>query len=281
MKHSEYTELTKALESLTKGADTLRVVFSTLEVPADPNTEEPGGQTRVPTDQAKGHQSFPVRFQLLGFAERTVEATARLMDKCVDRWTDTNQDRADHKLDPTADTVALVKTMERFMSATDTPTMGIVPLYDPARTRCHAWIDQANEWFPNLNGTREAPTDPRPTSTPAIDREKLAELFNGAFKSMDPKTLLRPFDLFCNWLETNRPTFCKTELLRVAKQVWESKDVTTKSWRERPFCSFARYFLADCCNVPRDSIKVDGPARYKKTGPTDCSGFLYNPKVIR
>ena len=152
MKHTDYIELTRAFEYLTNEANTLRLLFSKVEAPADPSTLETGGpNTRwVPTDQARQHPLFPKRMLLLDSIEQAVEDTARLMEQCVNDWTHENQGRADQGLPPTADTRELFQAMDGFMSVTETPTRGIAGLYTKVRSRCRAWLDQATEWFPEL-----------------------------------------------------------------------------------------------------------------------------------
>ena len=274
MKHSEYVNLSRALESLTKGSDTLRALFSKVEAPADPATLEPGEPTTrwVPTDQARQHPLFPFRFKLLDMATRTVEETARTMDGCWDRWTDTNQARADQGLEPTADTRGLVQAMAGFMSATDTPTRGIAGLYDPTRSRCRAWMDQATTWFPDLNGNQEPGKESRPTSTPAkVDRDRMADLFIPKFKDPDPITRLVPFDNFCRALDSG--DFTAKDIGRIAYQVQNSRFVLPKyKPGKTTFARFARLFYEFCgVPVPKDLA----PRAYKdRTDKTDFDCWL-------
>ena len=284
MKHTDYIELTRAFESLTKGADTLRLLFSKVEAPADPDTLEPGEPiTRwVPTDQARQHPLFPHRWDLLNVAERTVEDTAELMDQCVDDWTHENQDRADNDLGPTADTRGLFQAMAGFMSATEFPTRGIAGLYDKTRSRCRAWLGQANEWFQDLNGNHEdndqgQNQEPGPTSTGTvkIDRDKMAQLFLGGYKSKNPVTKLSPFDMFCNALDSGAVNYSRWDYGIIAYQVQQSNCVL-KHYRKMPFTKFAGLFYA-CCGVTPP--KIDGPRKFKTvTDKTDYSAYLEMPK---
>lgn len=147
MEHSDYSELTRRLGHLARGADTLRVLFSKEVAPAT----DPGGRSKpVPTDEARQHPWFSQRMILLDGTEHTVEETAGLMDRCQNGWTASNQARADNERPATADVRSLYQAMDGFMSATSEPTPGIARLYDILRTRCREWMDQAVTWFPDL-----------------------------------------------------------------------------------------------------------------------------------
>ena len=148
MEHSDYSFLIQAFGQITQGADTLREVFSVVKN----NMKTTGEQhTRpTPTDQAREHPDFRLRYFLLDKADKEIEAVVRLMDKCVDDWTRTNQSRADQGINITVDDRQLYQAMEGFMSATETPVSGANRLFLPARKRCRAWMDQAVVWFPNL-----------------------------------------------------------------------------------------------------------------------------------
>ena len=277
MKHTEYIELTRALESLTKGADTLRLLFSKVEAPADPDTLEPGEPTTrwVPTDQARQHPLFPHRWVMLGVAERTVEDTARLMDQCVDGWTDENQDRADRGLKPTADTRGLFQAMAGFMSATETPTRGIAGLYDKTRSRCRAWLDQANEWFPNLNGNHQANgqephQEPGPTSTTRtgktvtvnVDRDRLAMLFNKDFHKVKPGQQYSPFDMF--YFATTTAKFTRKDWGRIAYAIKLNHRVIANNV---PFMDFSTWIVAFF-----EAIGVEPPQDKRPNKYTDQAG---------
>lgn len=121
MTHSEYTELTVRLLLHSRGSDRSRELLS-----------DPGGVT-VWRSVIKADNDL-----------------SRWMDERANGWTASNQERADKGLKPTADFRALFDAMVGFMSSTETPgKMGV--LYEKTRTRCQAWIDQADTWFPGLN----------------------------------------------------------------------------------------------------------------------------------
>lgn len=137
---------------LAGDAGTLRLVFSRVEVPADPETLEPGQPaTRlVPTDQAEQHPGFQFRYRMLDGEQKTARETRELMDGTVDSWTEENQARADQGLGPTDDVRGLYHAMSVFLDATETPVPGAVGLYVRIRHKCRAWMDQAVAWFPAL-----------------------------------------------------------------------------------------------------------------------------------
>lgn len=152
MNHSQYIELTSLLQGFTANAGTLRLVFSKDEIPADPDTLEPGkpATKKVTSDQAKQHPGFPFRYRMLDNEEKAVRETLELMDGTVDTWTDENQVRADKGEGPTADVRELYSAMSAFMDATETPVDGAGVLYIRLRNKVRAWMDQALEWFPHL-----------------------------------------------------------------------------------------------------------------------------------
>lgn len=152
MTHSQYIELTSLLQGFTANAGTLRLVFSKVEIPADPDTLEPGrpATKKVTSDQAKQHPGFPFRYRMLDNEEKAVRETLELMDGTVDTWTDENQVRADKGEGPTADVRELYSAMSAFMDATETPVDGAGVLYIRLRNKVRAWMDQALEWFPHL-----------------------------------------------------------------------------------------------------------------------------------
>ena len=153
MNHSQYIELTSLLQGFTGNAGTLRLVFSKVEIPADPDTLEPGRRStqRVASDQAKQHPGYPFRHRMLDNEETAIRETLTLMDGTVDSWTDENQARVDRGLkQPTADVRELYSAMSAFMDATETPVDGAGGLYIRLRHKVRAWMDQAVEWFPEL-----------------------------------------------------------------------------------------------------------------------------------
>ena len=65
MTDSEYMEMKRLLDSLTDGADTLRVVFQTKTVEDVNKSIRTGGEitTReIATDEAKSHPDFKIRY---------------------------------------------------------------------------------------------------------------------------------------------------------------------------------------------------------------------------
>lgn len=162
MTHSQHIELTSLLQGFTANAGTLRLVFSTVEAPADPDTLEPGRPATkpVPSDQAKQHPGYRFRYRMLDNEEKAVRETLELMDGTVDTWTDENQARADKGLGPTADFRVLFNAMVGFMSATETPVDGAGGLYIRLRNKVRAWIDQAEIWSPELKLDRLKITNP-------------------------------------------------------------------------------------------------------------------------
>lgn len=152
MKHSEYIELTSLLKGFSDNSGTLRLVFSKVEAPADPDTLEPGRPATkpVPSDQAKQHPGYRFRYRMLDNEEMAIRETLELMDGTVDTWTDENQARADKGLGPTADVRELYSAMSDFLVATETPIDGAGVLYDRIRKKCIVWMDQAVTWFPEL-----------------------------------------------------------------------------------------------------------------------------------
>ena len=89
MTDKEFIEMTRLFESLTKGADTLRVVFQKDEVEDKEKAIRTGGEitTRpITTDKAKLHDLFDARWALLDKAQREVEELDGLINGCED-WT--------------------------------------------------------------------------------------------------------------------------------------------------------------------------------------------------
>ena len=130
----------------------MRLVFSIVDVPADPDTLEPGHPDTkpVPTDQAKNDPAFRFRYIMLHNEEMAIRKALELMDGTVDGWTNENQARADNGLGPTADVRELYSAMSAFMDATETPVDGAGVLYGRIRNKVRAWMDQAVGWFPEL-----------------------------------------------------------------------------------------------------------------------------------
>ena len=150
MNHSQYIELTSLFQGFKANAGTLRSVFSKDEIPADPDTLEPGRRATkfVPTDQAKQHECFRLRYRMLANEDQAVRDALELMAGTVDGWTEENQARADQGLGATADVRELYSAMADFMVATEPPVPGAGSLYVRIREKVRAWMDQAVEWFP-------------------------------------------------------------------------------------------------------------------------------------
>ena len=107
MTDSEFLEMSRLLDSLTKGADTLRVVFSKKTVE----------DKVVTSDKAKNHPDFKVRSILLNEAQNDVKALVGLINGCND-WT-SSQYKAS----------VLYPKMRAFISATSNMPKGISGLY--------------------------------------------------------------------------------------------------------------------------------------------------------
>ena len=263
MKHSEYTQLTNHLDKVIANADTIRLVFSKVEVQADPATLEPGEPaTRwVPTDQAREHPGFQFRYQMLNDLENTLKETEQLMDGFVDGWTDENQARADQGLGPTADVRKLYASMSRFLVVAENPIQGAKGLFLFVRNRCRQWINQANEWFPDLNN-QDGDQDQAETSTPdqvskrAVtvhpDRAMLSRYFNDEFKAINPGQQQSRFDRFFYAMST--AGFTKTEWGRVAHAIkWNHKIVADRV-RNMDFAPWLKeFFQAIGLEPPKDT----------------------------
>ncbi len=120
MKHSEYNELTRRLSFYSREADRTREFMA-----------DPGGI---------------VIWRSVNEADTDL---SRWMDERADGWIESNQERADKDLEPTADVRALYDAMSKFISATEKPDPRGV-LYEKTRNRCLAWTEQAVTWFPEL-----------------------------------------------------------------------------------------------------------------------------------
>lgn len=168
MKASEYQRLITGLDKLTEWSDTLRAVFSRVEIDIPEEDREPDGRTtkRVPSDEARGNEWFPHRFDLWQANENWAGEIARMMDSCLDGFVDENQVRADKGLAMTDPCRALFNAMSRFLNATVTPIDGAPRLYHDVRARCRDWYSRLLTWFPDIDPnqagkqTRLATTDP-------------------------------------------------------------------------------------------------------------------------
>lgn len=214
MKHSEYIELTSLLKGFSDNSGTLRLVFSKVEAPADPDTLEPGRPATkpVPSDQAKQHPGYRFRYRMLDNEEMAIRETLELMDGTVDTWTDENQARADKGLGPTADVRELYSAMSDFLVATETPIDGAGVLYDRIRQKCIVWMDQAVTWFPALTDTDQTrgKADQREKKEQEVEQFKVDLQSNPKYlEAIEKKMIIRPFiwtqskrDLV-DWLQNN------------------------------------------------------------------------------
>lgn len=236
MKHSQYIELTSKLKGFSDNAGTLRVLFSKVDAPADPDTLEPGHETkRVPSDQAKQHTGYRSRYRMLDNEEKAIRETLDLMAGTVDGWTDENQDRADQGFGPTNDVRKLYSAMSDFLVATETPIDGAGILYNRIREKVRAWMDQAVEWFPDLIKNpvdNENEIGPEPTRrgkvvTAKVDRGRLAKCFKDEFKTPRPGKSQSQFDMFVYATTTAR--FSKTDWGRIAYAIkWNHRIVVDR-----------------------------------------------------
>ena len=125
MTDSEFLEMSRLLDSLTKGADTLRVVFSKETVEDKELAIITGGvlTTRdVPTDKAKAHPDFKRKYYLL--PDRKINALVALINGCND-WTSDKYKAS-----------ALYQKMRAFLSATSNMPKGVSGIYKVARSKC-------------------------------------------------------------------------------------------------------------------------------------------------
>ena len=174
----KYQRLTRLLDSLTDGVDTLRAVFEKHPVEA-PAGDHPGGQRckPMPTDQARQHPEFPNRYLLLNDADQAVTESARLMDKCGDEIESDSKARHDQGMTATDEIRALYDSVTRFLDATDTPIDGADTLYNKTRDRCRALVNKLVTWFPDLNPDQVPPAIPGDVPPELSDREMMVEQF--------------------------------------------------------------------------------------------------------
>lgn len=167
MKHSEYNELTRRLSFYSREADRTRELMA-----------DPGGI---------------VIWRSVNEADTDL---SRWMDERADGWIESNQERADKRLEtPTADFRALYDAMVGFMSATEKPDPRGV-LYEKTRNRCRSWIDQAVTWFPALtdtNPTRKK-TGQRGRKEQEIEQFKADLQSNPKYlEAVEKEKIIRPF----------------------------------------------------------------------------------------
>ena len=169
MKASEYQGLKTGLDILTEWSDTLRTVFSKVEIAIPEKDREPGGPStrRVPSDEARGHEWFRQKYDLLQANQKWVGEISTMMGSLLDGFVDENQVRADKGLAITDPCRALFDAMSRFLDATNTPVDGAAKLYDDVRIRCRDWCGRLITWFPDLNTDQAGKLTRRATTAPA------------------------------------------------------------------------------------------------------------------
>lgn len=130
MTDSEYMEMSRLLDFLTDGADTLRVVFKTHKVDDPDMAIRTGGEitTReVATDQAKAHPDFSRKMFLL--PDQEIKALVRIINECTD-WT-SDKFKAS----------VVYQKMRSFISATSGMPKRISGMYKDVRSKCLELMD--------------------------------------------------------------------------------------------------------------------------------------------
>ena len=125
MTDKEFIEMSRLLDSLTDGADTLRVVFETETVEDKDKAIRTGGEitTRVvSTEKAKAHPDYKHR-RTMPF-DRDLETLASIIQKCDD-WT-TDKFKASE----------IYRRMRAFVSATSGMPVGISYPFNKVRSLC-------------------------------------------------------------------------------------------------------------------------------------------------
>lgn len=183
MTDSEYMEMKRLLDSLTDGANTLRVVFSREKIKvadrmvlsikdekemevrvADALSqgitaphlqyyqrmleENPDATTLVSSDKAKAHPDFKIRYSLL--PDQDIIALVRIINECTD-WT-SDKFKAS----------VVYQKMQSFISATSDMPKGISGMYKIARSKCLELMDLIPGVYPDLYPPiiRDLLTDP-------------------------------------------------------------------------------------------------------------------------
>ena len=158
MTDSNYLEMTRLLDSLTKGADTLRVICQTKEVEDKDkaictvgvkttgcpfNCEDcitPAKAIRttrtVATDKAKAHPDFKRKYFLL--PDNEINSLVGIINGCND-WTS----------DKFKATV-LFQKMRSFISATSDMPKGVSGMYKMARSKCLELMDLIPGVYPDI-----------------------------------------------------------------------------------------------------------------------------------
>ncbi len=139
MTDKEFIEMTRLLDSLIKGADTLRVVFQTKEVEDKDSAIRTGGifTTRVvATDKAKEHPDFKIRYSLL--PDQEIKKLVDLIKGCDD-WTSDKFKASE-----------IYRMMRGFVSVTSGMPVGISGLFKDVRSLCRRPMEIIPEKYPNL-----------------------------------------------------------------------------------------------------------------------------------
>ncbi len=209
MTDKEFIEMSRLLDSLTDGADTLRVVFETETVEDKDKAIRTGGEitTRVvSTERAKAHPDYKHR-RTMPF-DRDLETLASIIQKCDD-WT-TDKFKASE----------IYRRMRAFVSATSGMPVGISYPFKKVRSLCEKPMAIIPGKYPDLY--------------PPFIRALLAdELYQ---KAIDHKQISPPFTWnesikeLAGWLED-------TLLLANPKRIIKTKD--------GPKCCIS-WEMADC-----------------------------------
>ncbi len=139
MTDKEFIEMSRLLDSLTDGADTLRVVFETETVEDKDKAIRTGGEitTRVvSTERAKAHPDYKHR-RTMPF-DRDLETLASIIQKCDD-WT-TDKFKASE----------IYRRMRAFVSATSGMPKGISWPFKFIRSLCVKPMEMIPGRYPDL-----------------------------------------------------------------------------------------------------------------------------------
>lgn len=229
MTDSEFLEMSRLLDTLTKGADTLREVFSKKTVEDKEMAIRTGGvkTTRdVFTDEAKAHPDFKRKYFLL--PNREINALVALINGCKD-WTSEK-----HKAS------ALYQKMRAFISASSGMPIGVSTIYNKLRSKCLELMDLIVGRYPDLLDGQSSPTvreedhtfhQGTPTVQSSIrssplrrgekvranpDYNKLATCFNDSFRTPLKGEKQSRFEKLCRILTNPATAFCPKDWGRIA-----------------------------------------------------------------
>lgn len=139
MTDKEFIEMTRLLDSLIKGSDTLRVVFQTETVDDPDKAIRTGGEIttgEVATDKAKAHPYFGMKLFLL--PDHDIKALVRIINECTD-WT-SDKFKAS----------VVYQKMQSFISATSGMPKRISGIYKDVRSKCLELMDLIPGVYPDL-----------------------------------------------------------------------------------------------------------------------------------